>query len=178
VSRTLILLATVTSVNCGGLLRGSIVTLIPTAAARACSSSKSSTSLFRANWSVAVLAFAVVGGCAAQQRAQVAHEAQDKLIGLRKEQVLACMGVPANKAAEGSTEVWSYNSGNGQVVASAFGNSTTNASGIIGVSSRRFCTVDVVMTDGVVSKVNYNGPTGGLLTAGEQCAFAVENCVR
>jgi hypothetical protein len=49
----------------------------------------------------------------AVQRAQVAHEAQDKMIGLRKEQVLACMGVPASKAAEGVTEVWSYNSGNG-----------------------------------------------------------------
>jgi hypothetical protein len=145
-------------------------------------------------WCVVVLAFAVVGGCAAQQRAQVAQEAQGKMIGLRKEQVLACMGVPANKATEGSTEVWSYNSGNGKVVASAFGNSTTNASVTggpnfatgqanttgsgIGVSSRRFCTVDVVMTDGVVSRVNYSGPTGGLLTAGEQCAFAVENCVR
>jgi hypothetical protein len=31
------------------------------------------------------------------------------MIGLRKEQVLACMGVPASKAAEGVTEVWSYN---------------------------------------------------------------------
>jgi hypothetical protein len=33
---------------------------------------------------------------AAQQRAEIAHEAQDKMIGLPKEQVLACMGIPAN----------------------------------------------------------------------------------
>jgi hypothetical protein len=142
---------------------------------------------------IAPMAVALVG-CAAQQRAQVAHEAQDKMIGLRKEQVLACMGVPANKAAEGTTDVWSYNSGNGMVVGSAFGNSTTNASvnggtgfatgqantlsSGVGVSSRRFCTVDVVMTGGVVTRVNYTGPTGGLLTSGEQCAFAVQNCVQ
>ncbi len=135
----------------------------------------------------------VLASCAVQ-RAQVAQEAQDKMIGLRKDQVLACMGIPANKASEGATEVWSYNSGNGAVVASTFGSSTTNlavnsgpgyatgnantfGSGV-GVSSRRFCTVNVVMTDGVVTKVNYAGPTGGLLTSGEQCAFAVQNCAK
>jgi hypothetical protein len=144
-------------------------------------------------WCIAVLTFVAIGGCAGQ-RAQIAQEAKDKMIGLPKEQVLACMGVPANKASEGSTEVWSYNSGNGKVIASSFGDSTAHASmtgnstfatgqantvsSSTGVSSRRFCTVDIVMTNGVVSRVNYSGPTGGLLTAGEQCAFAVENCVR
>jgi hypothetical protein len=77
------------------------------------------------------------------------------MIGLRKEQVLACMGVPVHKASEGSTEVWSYKSGNGQVIAAAVGDSTT----VTGVSTRRFCTVDVVMTGGVVSRVDYSGPT-------------------
>jgi hypothetical protein len=141
---------------------------------------------------VAPIAMALTS-CAVQ-RAQVAHDAQDKMIGLRKEQVLACMGVPANKATEGATEVWSYNSGNDKVVASTVGSSTTNASvqgqqgyatgqsttnsSGVGVASRRFCTVNVVITGGIVSKVNYVGPTGGLLTAGEQCAFAVQNCVQ
>jgi hypothetical protein len=36
--------------------------------------------------------------------------------------------------------------------------------------------VSVVMADGQVNCVNYSGPTGGLLTGGEQCAFAVQNC--
>jgi hypothetical protein len=136
---------------------------------------------------------AILSGCAVQ-RAQVAHEAQDKMVGLTKERVLACMGVPATKAVEGTTEVWSYNSGDGTVIASTFGNSTTNATvsggpnyatgqanrfgSTSGVSRSRFCTVNVVMTGGVVSKVNYAGPTGGPLTAGEQCAFAVQNCVQ
>jgi hypothetical protein len=34
------------------------------------------------------------------------------------------------------------------------------------------------MTNGLVSAVNYQGPKGGLLTAGEQCAFAVDACVK
>ena len=55
---------------------------------------------------------AALAGCAIQ-RAQVAQEAQGSMIGMPKEQVLACMGPPINKAAEGATEVWAYNSGNG-----------------------------------------------------------------
>ena len=46
------------------------------------------------------------------------------------------------------------------------------------VSHRRFCVVNIVLHDGAVSAVNYNGPTGGLLSQGEQCAYAVQNCVR
>jgi hypothetical protein len=28
-----------------------------------------------------------------------------------------------------------------------------------------------------VARTNYVGPAGGLLTAGEQCAFALQNCI-
>ena len=34
------------------------------------------------------------------------------------------------------------------------------------------------MNNGYVSRVNYSGPTGGLITEGEQCAFAVQNCTK
>lgn len=112
------------------------------------------------------------GGCAFE-RAKVANDAQIAMIGLTKEQVLACMGPPANQAAVGATEVWSYGSGNGETVSAVSGNKF----GAAAVSSQRFCTVNVNLTNGVVSNVNYLGPTGGLLTAGEQCAFAVQNCV-
>jgi hypothetical protein len=116
---------------------------------------------------------AALGGCAIQ-RAQVAQEAQGSMIGMPKEQVLACMGPPINRAAEGTTEVWAYNSGNGLTTTSAsygrFGGSA--------VSSSRFCNVNIVMSAGQVSAVNYTGPTGGLLTAGEQCAYAVERCTK
>ena len=134
-----------------------------------------------------------LAGCAIE-RAQVAQDAQTRMVGLTKEQVLACMGPPAAKAAEGSTEVWSYNSGSDHTQVATFGQSMTNASAAggrgyasgtafttgsnIGVSSRRYCTVNVVMSGGRVSRINYSGPTGGPLTAGEQCAFAVQNCTR
>jgi hypothetical protein len=100
---------------------------------------------------VAVVIAACVADCAGQ-RAQIANYAQNKMIGLTKEQVLACMGTPASKATEGATEVWSY------------------------PSESRFCTVNVTMMDGRVKRMNYVGPTGGLLSENEQCFFAVANC--
>jgi hypothetical protein len=138
-----------------------------------------------------LFAAACVAACAFQ-RAQVANDAQNQMVGLTKEEVLACMGPPAAKAAEGTTEVWSYNSGNDRTTVSTFGSSTTNASisggpayasgnastmsSGVGIASRRYCKVSVVMADGLVSRINYTGPTGGALTGGEQCAFAVQNC--
>lgn len=115
------------------------------------------------------------------QRAQVAADAKKQMIGLPRAQVLACMGVPQAQAQDGPTEVWSYASGGDVDVSTvnnayAYGNSAT----AFGTSSAkmRSCVVNVVMTSGKVSAVNYAGRTGGLLTEGEQCAFAVKNCVQ
>ena len=124
-----------------------------------------------------ILAFAAVavalGGCAIQ-RAQIAQDARVQMVGLSKEQVLVCMGPPASKAAEGQTEVWSYSSGDGTTIASG----TVSSGNFSGVSSRRFCQINVIISGGAVSTVNYQGPTGGLITAGEQCAYAVDACVK
>jgi outer membrane protein assembly factor BamE (lipoprotein component of BamABCDE complex) len=121
---------------------------------------------------VAALCVALAG-CAIQ-RAQIAEDARAQMIGMPKEQVLACMGAPSNKAAEGATEVWGYASGNGMTVASA----SFDRYGGTAVSSNRFCNINIVFAGGQVSAVNYTGPTGGLLTAGEQCAYAVNACVK
>lgn len=137
-----------------------------------------------------------VAGCSIQ-RAQQAQDAQTKMVGMPKEKILACMGIPAAKAAEGATEVWSYNSGNGYSQTVGGGSANTTATGVannvgnttygtanantdssfFAIGQKRFCTVNVVMNADHVSAVNYSGPTGGILTKGEQCAFAVENCV-
>jgi len=121
---------------------------------------------------VVVALCAALGGCAIE-RAQIAQDARLQMVGMSKEQVLACMGPPVNKAAEGATEVWGYNSGNGMTVV----NASYDRYGGTAVGSSRFCNVNVVFARGQVSAVNYTGPTGGLLTAGEQCAYAVDPCV-
>jgi hypothetical protein len=92
------------------------------------------------------------------------------------------MGPPAQKATEGGTEVWSFASGDGTVVSGGSAQVVNGLGGPVAfgssVSSRRFCSINVVMNAGRVASVNYQGPTGGLITAGEQCAYAVEACVR
>lgn len=136
-----------------------------------------------------IVGLVFLAGCAVE-RAQVAQDAQNRMIGLTKEQVLACMGAPTNKTTERQTEVWAYNSGDGHTTTSSFGvvnasatavGNTATGTGIgnsFTTSSSRYCLVNVVMNGGKVSRVNYSGPTGGLITNGEQCAFAVRSCVQ
>ncbi len=129
---------------------------------------------------VLVLTAVAVGACEIQ-RAQQASDAQTTMVGMEKEQVLACMGPPAGMAALGGTEVWTYNSGNGRTDTDAWASAWGGWRSAFGVgsssSTSRFCKIDVVMNGGRVARVNYTGPTGGLLTDGEQCAFAIRNCL-
>jgi hypothetical protein len=85
---------------------------------------------------------AIVLSACAIQRAQEAQDAHTQMVGMSKEQVLACMGPAINKAAEGGTEVWTYNSGNRMTIS---GGSVSGGS-FSATSSSRFCTVNVVMT--------------------------------
>jgi hypothetical protein len=82
---------------------------------------------------------------------------------MTEEQVLGCMGPPSNRTTEGQVEVWVY--GDGSV-------KTTDG----GVESTSFCTVKMAMQGGSVSTVSYQGPTGEMLTQGEQCVHAVNRC--
>jgi hypothetical protein len=104
------------------------------------------------------------------------------MVGMSKEQVLVCMGAPPQHTAVGETEVWSYPSGGDTSTTSrahgsidASGNATAFGSSY---SAHRYCTVNVILTGNRVSAVNYVGRTGGWATQGEQCAFAVQNCVQ
>jgi len=113
---------------------------------------------------LSLLGFAI-SSCAGQ-RANIASQAKTLLIGKTKEQVLACMGAPPQRANAGETEVWSYPSGGDTITLGLVGSS---------YSVRRYCIVDIVMSGERVRSVNYSGRTGSL---SEQCAFAVKNCVR
>ena len=99
------------------------------------------------------------------------------MVGMTREQVFTCMGPAPTKASEGATEIWSYPSGNGYqastVIAGTDGNFSATRTGnsvsgnantfgtATGVSTRRFCTVNIIIQGGFVSQVNYSGPTGG-----------------
>ncbi|HQY22958.1 MAG TPA: hypothetical protein PK389_04310 [Gammaproteobacteria bacterium] len=133
----------------------------------------------------------LLSGCVTS-RAATASIAKQSMVGMSKESVLSCMGVPVDKMTEGSTEVWVYGSGGGtDSIGSAFGQTQGSAHVIgnsvygsssgsaigFGRSRSRYCTINMVFQKGRVSAVNYSGRTGGLATQGEQCAYAIENCV-
>jgi outer membrane protein assembly factor BamE (lipoprotein component of BamABCDE complex) len=115
------------------------------------------------------------------QRAQVAADAKSEMIGMSKEQVLTCMGVPSQRASVGETEVWSYPSGGDTTTVGSAQASGDGTGGVVAFGSahalHKYCVVSVVMTGDKVSRVNYTGRTGGLVSQGEQCAFAVQNCI-
>lgn len=135
----------------------------------------------------------IIPACAVQ-RAQDATTAQQRMVGMSREQVFTCMGIPKRKGVEGNTEIWFYKSGNDRTDRTkGTGSITTKravkqntitdtlsaaVSGGDEVSEKRYCNIDIVIGDGVVKAVNYSGPTGGILTEDEQCAFATRNCLR
>ena len=57
-----------------------------------------------------LLSAAILLTACASMRRETTENAQNKMVGLSKEQLLACMGPPANRTVEGTGEVWSYNS--------------------------------------------------------------------
>ena len=123
----------------------------------------------------------IISGCAKFERAELAQRAKSDLVGYSKEELLACMGAPNERARAGNTEVWNYRSG-GETVATTTGSGTVNKRRFFGSHITTFhefyCVVNVVMEQDQVTRINYQGSTGGLLSEGEQCFYAVENCLQ
>lgn len=117
----------------------------------------------------------LLSGCSVQ-RAVDAERAKSELVGMSQEKVLSCMGVPLAERTVGRTTVWQYASG-GDVHSTAVAQQVGGTTVAAGNSRQRYCEISVVMRGGKVEAVNYTGRTGGLITHGEQCAFAVNNCL-
>jgi hypothetical protein len=131
-------------------------------------------------WPPVILLSLAMGACSIQ-RSRIATQAKETMVGMNKEQVLACMGGPGQRTSVGQTEVWSYASGGDSAGISTGGriDQLQNGGGLgLAFVAHRYCVVNVVMTDGVVDKVNYSGRTGGPLSPDEQCEFAIRNCIQ
>ena len=130
----------------------------------------------------AIVVLLALSACALQ-RADDAAAAKTRMPGLTRAEVLACMGPPKRKASDGAIEVWSYLSTDrrGESVGNSLragGLTTGSASVRISEHDSNFCTVNVVMKNGVVKAVNYNGPSSSSIFArDDECGYAVKNCV-
>jgi hypothetical protein len=116
----------------------------------------------------AVSCVAALGLASCGQWPEVDQVAQTKVIGLSKRSVHACLGAPTSRKAIGSTEIWSYDTGTTQIEGQGFAT--------VGNPRHPHCRVNIVMTNGVVSQVNYAGVNGDSLDLGERCIFAVAPC--
>jgi hypothetical protein len=78
---------------------------------------------------------------------------------------------------QGTTEIWSYPSKDGEVQAMT---STGQgwASGKSAPAQQAYCTVNIAMAAGRVSKVSYVGPDGEALAPTARCTFALQNCIQ
>jgi hypothetical protein len=125
----------------------------------------------------AVILVIGITGCSIQ-RASLATRAQTELVGMTKKDLLYCAGVPIRQERADDLEFLTY-SGGGDSVGMAVATSTSPSTAIAtGKRTRRYCEATIILKDGIVQKVNYQGRTGGLLTKGEQCAFIIENCLK
>jgi hypothetical protein len=99
---------------------------------------------------------------------EIDQVAQAKLIGLSRAKIRACLGPPDWRKSMGSTEIWSYGSGTTRIEGQGFAT--------FGNPRHPHCRVNVVMTNSVVSQVNYAGLAGDSLDLGVQCAFPATAC--
>jgi hypothetical protein len=135
---------------------------------------------------LAVVPLLVLGACANPQ-ANVAQVAQTSLVGIPKDTLLSCAGVPDRSHLEGPREFFTYDSE--QVVSYptatvGIGTFSDNFGFGIGVplASRDvirsdYCETTFVIDNGIVSEVNYTSTTGMGSGRYAQCGRIVQNCV-
>jgi hypothetical protein len=121
----------------------------------------------------AAMAFATAAFAGPPESDQIA---QQRMIGLSRKHVRVCMGAPDHRARIGSTDIWTYRSGSAEVDGWLLSPGVNGTASWFAHDPR--CAVIVIMTNARVSQIAYSAPDGGLLPLGEQCSFAVENCVR
>jgi len=119
-------------------------------------------------WIAAALALCFVLAACGMEWPENDQVAQAKMIGLSKSQIRACLGAPDRRRAIGSTEIWSYAGGRTEIEGSGFATS--------GNPRHPTCRVNLVMTNGAATQVNYAGPAGDSLDLGERCVFPALAC--
>jgi hypothetical protein len=117
-------------------------------------------------------------GCTSYRRADDAATAKVAMIGMSREDVLACMGPPKKKAHDGDTEVWSYASTDGHGDKSGATLKQTGYSVSTSTHDRNACTVNVVMKNAVVKALHYSGATSSsIFTKDDECGYAIADCL-
>ena len=106
----------------------------------------------------------LIQGCALVQNQQ-AIDANSALIGRRREEIIACAGIPNQVEQAGGKEIATYSVAARHLVSEV----------VLGPSQ---CTVSIEFEAGRVSAVNYTLEDPGILAPLESCAEIVAGCLR
>jgi hypothetical protein len=98
----------------------------------------------------------MLGACAYTMSAQ-ADRATTELVGMERNQLLACAGVPNRREMSGDMEFFTYTTGE---------------------AKEDVCEATFVLRQGRVAQLSYRGDTGGPFTPLQACASIVETCLR
>jgi hypothetical protein len=103
---------------------------------------------------------------------RIAHEAQNRLLGLREVDLEACLGVPDQHQSFGDTDVLTY-----------YANSTSNVSyslpivGGLGFGNGAYCHATFRVDSGRVTHVLYSGEKNATLAPDAYCAPISRTCL-
>ena len=97
-------------------------------------------------------------------RSSIAEDAQTQMLGLSKQDVLSCAGMPNRTMRSEGVEYLLYSH-------------REQHSDDDGGTYTRNCEVTIALDRGRVSKVSYRGRTGGWISKDAACYFVVKDCV-
>lgn len=99
-------------------------------------------------------------GCSVHTRVKQSETASSELIGLSRQDLFSCAGVPLRMQTVDDLEFLTYSTGRS------------------GGWNGRYCEVTFTLKNDKVEKISYSGNTGGRYTQGEQCAYVIAPCLR
>jgi hypothetical protein len=114
------------------------------------------------------------GLCAcAIQDSHIAHEAQDRLLGLKEVDLESCLGVPDQRQSFGRTDVLTY-----YATSASTTSFTVPVVGGIGIGNGAYCHATFRVDDGRVTRVLYSGEKNATGAPDAYCAPISRTCLQ
>lgn len=111
-----------------------------------------------------ILSLAAVAGCAVAGE----QRAGDALIGMSREEVLACAAWPAQEAASKDQVVLAWSARDAGPGAGRLHP--------VAASNARYCSMSVTLQDGRVERVEYGTRSRLMMMSGDRCVYALDRC--
>jgi hypothetical protein len=113
----------------------------------------------------------LLGACAVQD-SHIAHEAQNRLIGMTEVDLESCLGVPDQHASFGSTDVLTY-----YATSTSADSFSVPVVGGLSFSNGAYCHATFQLKDGRVTQILYSGEKNATGAPDAYCAPIMRTCI-